>query len=52
MNEFYVAPDFYPTEDDIVRSCLGISLDQLVMDIIENRDGIYDGLYQQATTTN
>lgn len=52
MNEFYIAPDFHPTEDDIVRSCLGISLDQLVMDIIENRDGIYDGLYQQATTTN
>lgn len=52
MNEFYVAPDFHPTEDDIVRSCLGISLDQLVMDIIENRDGKYDSLYQQATTTN
>ena len=52
MNEFYVEPDFHPTVDDIVHSCLGISLDQLVMDIIENRDGKYDSLYQQATTTN
>ena len=50
MNEFYVAPDFHPTEDDIVRSCLDISLEQLVIDIIENRDGKYDSLYKKADT--
>lgn len=50
MNEFCVAPEYQPTHDDIVRSCLDISLEQLVMDIIENRDGKYDRLYKKADT--
>lgn len=47
MHEFKVEPGRKLTPDQVVRSCMGIGLDQLVQEIIENKDGKYDSLYRK-----
>lgn len=45
MNEFIVDPDRKLTPQQTVVGVLGISLDELVAAIQENRDGKYDHLF-------
>ena len=45
MNEFVVAKDRRMTPQQIVRGVMGISLEQLINAIRENRDGQFDCLF-------
>lgn len=45
MNQFLVAEDRKLTHQQVVMGVMGISLEQLINDIRENRDGRYDFLY-------
>lgn len=47
MNEFVINP-VKLTPQQMVLGVMGISMSQLVNDILENRDGIYDRLYIKA----
>ncbi len=47
MNEVvYVPIDRPVSHNDIVEGVFGISLEQLINDIRENRDGKYDSLFE------
>lgn len=48
MNEFIVAADRKLTPQQIVVGVMGISLDELVNAILENRDGRFDCLYKMT----
>ena len=50
MNEFIVAEHRKMTPDQVVRGTMGISLEQLINDIRENRDGLYDSLFRYSET--
>ncbi len=49
MNEFIVAPDRKLTPQQTVMGVLGISLEQFINEIRENRDGRYDCLYKKQS---
>lgn len=46
MNEFIVHKAEAPDPERAVRGVFGISLDELVADIIRNKNGKYDALYR------
>lgn len=46
MNEFLVPENRKLTPQQIVMGTMGISLEQLINDIRENRNGRYDCLYK------
>lgn len=48
MNEFIVEPNRKLTPQQQVMGVLGVSLDDLVNAIRENRDGQYDHLFKPA----
>ena len=47
MNQFLVDKNRNITPQQIVVGVMGISLEQLINDIRENRDGRYDCLYKE-----
>lgn len=47
MNEFIVAENRKMTHEQVVMGTMGISLEQLINEIRENRDGRYDHLYKR-----
>lgn len=47
MNEFLVAEDRKLTPQQMVIGVMGISLDELINAIRENRDGRFDCLYKK-----
>lgn len=49
MNEFIVAESRTLTHQQIVMGVMGISLEQLIIDIQENRGGRFDCLYKKNT---
>lgn len=49
MNEFIVAEDRKLTPQQVVMGVMGISLEQLINEIRENRDGRFDCLYTCPT---
>lgn len=50
MNEFKVEPGRKLTPQQIVMGTLGISIEQLINEIRENRDGRFDCLYKKEVT--
>ena len=49
MNEFVIEKQRVLTPQQQVEGVLGISLDELINAIRENRDGQYDHLFKPAT---
>ena len=45
MNEFIVADNRHLTHEQIVMGTMGISLEQLIDEIRENKDGRFDSLF-------
>lgn len=52
MNEFLVAKDRKLTPQQMTVGVMGISLEQLINEIRENRDGRFDCLYKKKEETD
>lgn len=50
MNEFIVPENRQLTYEQLTMGTMGISLEQLINDIRENRDGLYDSLFRYSET--
>lgn len=46
----FTSPRYSPTADEAARTLYGMSAHQLVREILANRDGKFDRLYESAKT--
>ncbi len=50
MNEFIIDRTVKPTPQHLVLGTMGITMQQLVNAILENKDGQFDSLYKKEAT--
>ncbi|MCD8368286.1 MAG: hypothetical protein LUC48_09740 [Clostridiales bacterium] len=48
MNDFVIDRTVKPTPQQVVLGTMGISMQQLVNAILENKDGQFDSLYKKG----
>ncbi len=50
MNDFIIDRTVKPTPQQVVLGTMGITMQQLVNAILENKDGQFDSLYKKEAT--